>query len=116
MLTHFEILMQRLGAGGLAAGKTRCAAIPAHLTDLWRERILVQVLNVTASGTGVKVDDRFPINFPVLLECQGLLIVGNVRHCVEAAGGGYILGLKIHRVEEAAVPKAVRVLRKAAGA
>jgi hypothetical protein len=76
--------------------------LAARLTDLDRERIRVSVLNVSTFGLALLVEDRFTLDFPVLIECGGLLIVGNVRHCVEAAKGGYVLGLKVNRVVEAA--------------
>jgi hypothetical protein len=82
--------------------RLRADSIPALLTDINRERIPVVILNMSRSGIGVKVEERFPLDFPVLLECDGLLIVGNVRHCVEATPSGYILGLKIYKVVDAA--------------
>lgn len=80
--------------------RTRTETISARLSDLYRERIPVSVLNVSASGMGVKVEDRFAIGFPVLLECDGLLVLGNVRHCIQVLGGGFLLGLKVQRVVE----------------
>jgi hypothetical protein len=77
--------------------RTRTGAVPAWLTDLYREHVPVAVLNVSRTGLGVMVADRFAINLPVLIECEGLLIVGNVRHCIMAANGSYLLGLKIFR-------------------
>jgi hypothetical protein len=77
---------------------TRIQALPARLTDLYREQVPVEVLNVSAAGLGIKVDERFAIGFPVLIECDGLLIVGNIRHCIKASEGGYVLGMKIHKV------------------
>jgi hypothetical protein len=82
--------------------RVRTEAIPAYLTDLYRQRVPVVVLDVSRSGVGLKVDERFAVDLPVLLECQGLLIVGDIRHCVPAETGGYVLGMKIHRIEEAA--------------
>jgi hypothetical protein len=78
--------------------RLRTEAVPARLTDLYRDRLPVTVLNVSRGGLGVKVQERFIINLPVLLECDGLLIVGNVRHCVKAAKDGYILGLRTLKV------------------
>lgn len=78
--------------------RTRTEAIPARLTDLYRERVPVSILNVSRSGLGLKVEEHFTVNLPVLIECEGLLIICNVRHCVKASAGGYLLGLKIEKV------------------
>ena len=78
--------------------KMRNDPIPAELTDLYVERISVSVLNVWRCGVGLKVGQQFKINLPVLIECDGLVITGNVRHCVKAADGGYVLGMKILRI------------------
>ena len=78
--------------------KTRLEPKPAHLTDLYRQRMPVEVLNLTRSSVSLKVSERFTVNLPVLVEYAGLLVVGNVRHCVKADGGGYVLGLSIHKM------------------
>jgi hypothetical protein len=83
--------------------RIRTTAFPARLTDLYRERVPVIVLNVSESGLGLKVDDRFIIGFPVLVECEGLVILANVRHCMQATEGGYVLGLKIQKTMDAGV-------------
>jgi hypothetical protein len=82
--------------------RVRTEAIAARLTDIYRERVPVVVVNVSPSGLGLKVNDHLTPNFPVLIECQGLLIIGNVRHCMKAAKSGYIVGLKIHKVVDTA--------------
>jgi hypothetical protein len=94
-------LTRRSGADRRREGRTRTEPTPALLTDIYRDRIPVTVLNVSRSGLGVKVDERFDIDFPVLIECEGLLIIGIVRHCMKATGGGYILGMKLDRMVEA---------------
>lgn len=71
--------------------------IPARLTDVFREGLPVTVVNVSPSGLGVKVEDKFKVGLPVIMECEGLLILGNVRHCLPAEGG-YLLGIKIHKI------------------
>jgi hypothetical protein len=80
--------------------RTRTGPIPARLTDLYRDQIPVTVLNISRGGLGVKVEDPFAINLPVLLECDGLLIVAIVRHCITTAIGGFVLGLKTYRIVE----------------
>ena len=74
--------------------------IPAQLTDLYRDRAPVVVLKATRSILGLAVTDRFLIDFPVLIECDGLLILGNVRHCIRASHGGYVLGIMVSRILE----------------
>ena len=79
--------------------RTRIEAIPARLTDLYHDRLPVVVLNVSRSGLGLIALDKFAVDLPVLVECEGLLVVGSVRHCVKAADNtGYILGVKIQRI------------------
>jgi hypothetical protein len=78
--------------------RNRTEALRGYLTDLYRERIPVSVLNVSHSGLGIKVGERFAIDLPVLIECEGLAIVGNVRHCMKASDGGFVIGLKIHQI------------------
>ena len=85
--------------------RVRIDAIPAQLTDLYRERIPVSIVNASRSGLGLKVDEQFTINLPVLIECEELLIVGNVRHCLKATAGGFLLGLKINRVVDTRLRK-----------
>jgi hypothetical protein len=82
--------------------KPRNEPIPARLTDLYRERVSVSVLNLCRTWMGVKVRDRFTINFPVLVECDGLLVVGTVRHCMKTAKGGYVLGVAIGKIVDMA--------------
>jgi hypothetical protein len=82
--------------------RVRTEGIQARLTDIYRERVPVVVLNLSRSGLGLKVNEHLRLNFPVLIECQGLLIIGNVRHCMKAAKSGYIAGLKIHQVVDTA--------------
>src|ERR1700733_13410027 len=86
-----DLLPERL-IGGRMDTRPRADAIPAQLTDLYRERVPVAVVKTSGSGMGVKADERFAINFPVLIECVGLIIMGPVRHCMKAAKGGYVLG------------------------
>lgn len=88
-----------------SASRARIEPVNALVTDIDRQRVPGVVLNTSPGGIGLKVDDPFPTNFPVLLECDGLLIVGEVRHCKKASEGGYLLGLKIQRVAEAAPEK-----------
>jgi hypothetical protein len=57
----------------------------------------VQVLNVSTSGLGIKSNEPFKVNFPVLIECLNLLVVANVRHCVKLSDESYLLGLEVHR-------------------
>jgi hypothetical protein len=78
--------------------RNRTEPLPAQLTDLYRERVPVLVLNVSRSGLGIKTDERFSLDLPILIECEGLVIVGNVQHCMKAVGGGFILGMKIHQI------------------
>lgn len=79
--------------------RSRTEACPALLSDLYRECFPVTVLNISPSGVGVKVAAKLAVDFPVLLELNGRLILGNVRHCVRASdGAGYILGIKIQRI------------------
>jgi hypothetical protein len=78
--------------------RSRTAPIPARLTDLYRERVNATLINISQSGLGLKVDERFIIDFPVLVEYDGLFVLGNVRHCLKANAGGYILGIKVTRV------------------
>ena len=78
--------------------RNRTEPLPALLTDLYRERVPVSVLNVSHSGLGIKVSERFATDLPVLIECEGLAIVGNVRHCLRAADGGYVVGMKIYQI------------------
>jgi hypothetical protein len=80
--------------------RIRTAAIRARLSDLYRERVPVVVLNISPSGLGLKVDERFTIDFPVLVECEGLIIMANVRHCIPSVRGGYVLGLRIQKILE----------------
>lgn len=89
--------------------RTRVQPVPARLSDLYRERLPADVLNVSSWGLGIKSSEPFKVNFPVLIECGELLIVANVRHCLEATGGGYLLGLEVHR----AIEKSGRELVKA---
>ena len=77
--------------------RTRTETLPARLTDIYRERVPMLVLNVSRSGLGLKVEEHLMLNFPVLVECERLLIIGSVRHCMRAAKGGYVVGLKIHK-------------------
>jgi len=78
--------------------RTRTETLPARLTDIYRERVPMLVLNVSRSGLGLKVEEHLMLNFPVLVECERLLIIGSVRHCMRAAQGGYVVGLKIHKI------------------
>ena len=78
--------------------RSRIEPLAARLTDLNRERVPVAILNVSSCGLGLKVDEPFAINFPVLIECDGLLVVGNVRHCIKCSRGGYVLGMRIHKL------------------
>jgi hypothetical protein len=71
--------------------------IPGWLSDLYRERAPVTVAYRSDSALAVKVEHRFTVNFPVLVEYDGLAILGNVCHCIKAADGGYMLGVKIHQ-------------------
>ena len=72
--------------------------IPALLTDLYRERVPVWILNASSSGLGIRVEEPLTVNLPVLIECEGLIVVGNVRHCLKMQNGGYLLGMKIQKV------------------
>ena len=76
----------------------RTEPIPARLTDLYVENVPVAVLDISRSGIGLKVEQPFKTNLPVLIECDGLLITGNVRHCMRLTKGGFLLGMKIHRI------------------
>lgn len=78
--------------------RTRTEGLSARLTDIYRDRLPVAVVNISRSGLAVMVEDKFTVGFPVLLECKGLLIVGNVRHCVNTADGRYVLGIKAQKV------------------
>ena len=78
--------------------RTRTETLPGRLTDIYRERVPMLVLNVSRSGLGLKVEEHLMLNFPVLVECERLLIIGSVRHCMRAAKGGYVVGLKIHKI------------------
>jgi len=101
MLTLREIrpiLISEYQGEGRREPRTRNIPILAQLTDLYVDRISVVVVNVTRGGIGLKVEHRLRIDFPVLIECDGLVITGNVRHCVKASSGGYVIGLKIHRI------------------
>jgi len=77
--------------------KERLTPQPAQLTDLYRERMPVEVLNLTRSNLGLKVSERFTVNLPVLVEYAGLLVVATVRHCLPAEDGGYVLGLAVYK-------------------
>ena len=81
--------------------RIRIEPLEAKLSDLYRERVPVSVLNLSNCGLGVKVEDRFTTHLPVLIECAGLLIVGEVRHCMKVASGGFLLGLKINKLVDA---------------
>jgi hypothetical protein len=81
-----------------AEPRARAGMIPARLTDLYRERVPVWILNASRSGLGLKVEEPFTVNLPVLIECEGLIVVGNVRHCLRIHNGGYLLGMKIQKV------------------
>jgi hypothetical protein len=108
-------LMSKSGAGRRTEARLRIEPLPGRLSDLYRERIPVQILNVSRSGIGVKVEECFAIDFPVLIECDDLLIVGNVRHCIKAAKGGYVLGMKIHKIVDLAFQASeAEVVRSAA--
>jgi hypothetical protein len=94
--------------------RTPAQTIPAWLSDLYRDRAPVTVAYRSHSNLGVMVEDRFTINFPVLIECEGVAILGNVRHCLKAADGGYVLGIKINQIVHpvrADVPAAPSVKR-----
>jgi hypothetical protein len=82
--------------------RSRIEPLTALLTDIYRERMLVTILNVSKGGLGIKVPDRFIINFPVLIECENLIILCNVRHCLKSRSGGYLLGLAIQKVVDPA--------------
>ena len=90
-------LVSRLPVTRRRHARTRIEPLAAYLTDLFRERSPGQIVNISASGVGVKANEPFKVNFPVLVECRGLLIIGNVRHCLKASDGGYLLGLEVHR-------------------
>jgi hypothetical protein len=90
--------------------------IPARLTDLYRERVPILVLHVSHSGLGIKADERFTVNLPVLIECEDLVIVGDVRHCMSAAGGGFVVGVKIFQVFDVEDEQASEKPEKAKGA
>jgi len=102
MLQPFRQLTLGLVSTSVLAGRwetrTRTETLPARLTDIYRERVPMLVLNVSRSGLGLKVEDHLMLNFPVLVECERLLIIGSVRHCMRAAKGGYVVGLKIHKI------------------
>lgn len=93
-------LIPKSPADRRAEPRTPIQPLAARLSDLYRERLPADVLNVSAWGLGVKSSEPFKANFPVLIECSELLIIANVRHCLESAGGGYLLGLEVHRVVE----------------
>ena len=80
--------------------RTRIKPLLSRLSDLYRERLSAEVLNVSSSGLGVKTIEPFKVNFPVLIECCDMLIVANVRHCLRSRDGSYLLGLEIHRMIE----------------
>jgi hypothetical protein len=80
--------------------RTRIQPVPARLSDLYRERLSADVLNVSSSGLGIKTGEPFKVNFPVLIECCDLLIVANVRHCLRSTHGSYLLGVEVHRIIE----------------
>ena len=77
--------------------RTRIEPLSAAVSDLYRERFSAYVLNVSTSGVGLKTSEKFKVNFPVLIECRDLLILGTVRHCLPSSDGQYLLGVEIHR-------------------
>ena len=91
-------LMSESAVGRATRDRPLPQAIPAWLTDLYRERLPITVAYRSHSVLTTRVEDPFIINFPVLIECEDVAILGNVRHCLKSADGGYILGIKIHKV------------------
>jgi hypothetical protein len=100
----FDLISDSLNARKSEA-KARTDAIPARLTDIYVERIPVTVLSMSRCGIGLKVDERFRTDLPVLIECDGLLIVGDVRHCMKVSRGGFVLGMKIQTIVDTVVPE-----------
>src|SRR5690349_17230252 len=83
-----------------AAIRTRIKPVAAWLSDLYREQYPAHILNVSDSGLGIKSGEEFKVNFPILIECADVFVLGNVRHCVKTADGQFLLGLEIHRAME----------------
>lgn len=90
--------MSESAIGRATRDRPPAQTIPGWLTDLYRERLPITVAYRSHSVLGAKVENPFTINFPVLIECEDVAILGNVRHCLKVADGGYLLGIKVHKV------------------